>query len=183
MRQMWGLALCRCILGNLLAYGVYRHFMMGRSNSDQFLYSATNVEYCQWEAYLPWVAQHTDDVGLCLTEFKHIVSICDQPRLGKGGLIVTTEQLLYRAEGVEGKPNVPQFSCDGQLHDIAKAITPVGVMACLRTSEGWYNEARTRPGIETLKGDTGEPTGFPSAKGEDVVYQLHMWVLSRCPIV
>ena len=41
---MCGLALCRLIPGNLLAYFLYRHIALCCSDSDKFLDGTANVE-------------------------------------------------------------------------------------------------------------------------------------------
>src|SRR4029434_361460 len=104
--HLGGLALGNLIPGNVLTDFLYRHGALCRSRSDELLYGTANVENGEQQTGLPWMAQHTDDVGLLLAEFKDVDSICNKPRLCKRGLIVTTYELLDSMQGLQGHTDI-----------------------------------------------------------------------------
>src|SRR5262252_5201297 len=110
---------------------------------------------------------------LVLAYLKDIMAITDKPGLSKGSVIVTPEYCLNFSEGREGKPYVSELSGDGEFHEVSKAITPAGFIAALRCSYRWGDEARSCPIVKPFEGNARKHTGFPSAKSEHVVDEVH----------
>jgi hypothetical protein len=88
-------------------------------------------------------------------------------------MIVTSENFLNLSESLEGKPDVSKFPDDGEFNNVSEAVTPPGFIAALGCSHRGGDEARSCPIVKSFEGNARKPTGFPSAKSEHVVDEVH----------